>query len=143
MEENSNLEQEQKQYKQVNSYTEKKKSNCGKTIAVPFFSGIIGASLVVGTCFCVPQIKEKLIGTSTVSTSTSTSTNNSSTIATPISLTEYSETSTYVASKVLPSIVGITIEYSVTSPFGMNYTRNCTSDWFWYYFNRRWLHLNQ
>ena len=123
MEENSNLEQEQKQYKQVNSYTEKKKNNFVKTIEVTFFRGNIGASLVVGTCFCVPQIKEKLIGTSTVSTSTSTSTNNSSTIATPISLTEYSETSTYVASKVLPSIVGITIEYSVTSPFGMNYTQ--------------------
>ncbi len=34
-----------------------------------------------------------------------------------ISLTNYSDTATYAANKVLPSIVGITVEYTVTSNF--------------------------
>lgn len=116
---NTNLEPEKKQYRQVNSYTEKSKNSFSKSVALPFVSGILGATLVVGTCFGIPQVKEKVLGTSSVSTSTNTS----NSYATPISLTEYSETSTYVASKVLPSIVGITIEYSVSSPFSMNYSQ--------------------
>ena len=122
MEENSNSEENKKEYKQVNSYSEKKKSSFGKSFALPFFSGILGTTLVIGTCFGIPQIKEKLIGSTIVNTSSQS--NSPASTAAPISLTEYSETSTYVASKVLPSIVGITIEYSVTSPFAMNLTQN-------------------
>ncbi len=29
----------------------------GKTILLPFFSGIVGCALVIGTCFGVPSIK--------------------------------------------------------------------------------------
>ena len=32
----------------------------GKTIALPFISGVLGCSLVLGTCFGVPSIKEKI-----------------------------------------------------------------------------------
>ena len=39
----------------------KEKSHFGKTILLPFFSGVIGASLVVGTCFGVPYIKNQLM----------------------------------------------------------------------------------
>ena len=51
-------------------------NNLGKNVLLPFASGIIGCSVVIGTCFGVPSIKEKLVGTSnnTVQTSTSTST---------------------------------------------------------------------
>ena len=34
----------------------------GKTVILPFVSGILGASLIVGTCFSVPAIRNKLMG---------------------------------------------------------------------------------
>ena len=34
----------------------------GKTVLLPFCSGIVGCSLVIGTCFGVPSIKNKIIG---------------------------------------------------------------------------------
>ena len=36
----------------------------GKTVFVPFISGIAGATLVIGTCFGVPSVKSKLLQTS-------------------------------------------------------------------------------
>lgn len=113
-----------KEFKAVN-YTEKTskekkaKSGFGKTVLVPFVSGVLGATLVVGTCFGVPSIKQNLLGTdttnsSTVSTSTGTTTNINTT---QISLEQYSETGIAVAQKILPSIVGIKVEYTVNSIF--------------------------
>lgn len=87
----------------------------GKTVFVPFLSGILGATLVVGACFGVPSIKRKLVGSPHYTTSTSaeeTSSNNF------VNIAEYSNTSTYVAEKVLPSVVGITVTYQVSSLFG-------------------------
>lgn len=102
-----------------NNSSRKSKSNGGflKSVFVPFVSGILGCSLVIGTCFGVPAIKEKLIGTeSSVQTS-----NNSSTSGTvsQVNLTNYSDTAVYAANKILPSIVGIEIQYTVTSSFFM------------------------
>lgn len=120
MEENNN--QKPNEYRQITSYS-KQKSGFGKSFILPFFSGILGTTLVIGTCFGVPGIKEKIIGNTTITTS---SNSKSETIATPISLTDYSATSTYVANKVLPSIVGIKIEYSISSPFGINQNASAT-----------------
>lgn len=89
----------------------------GKNIFVPFLSGVIGAGLVVGTCFGVPSIKNKLISPSTRITSTSAGT----TLDNPLNLiniADYSNTSIAVAEKVLPSVVGITVTYQVNSIFG-------------------------
>ena len=58
-------------------------------------------------------------------TSSSSSTNNqsgsssSSGTVSQVSLSNYSDTSVYAANKILPSIVGIKIEYNVTSMFSM------------------------
>lgn len=93
----------------------------GKTVFVPFLSGIIGASLVVGACFGVPSIKQKLVGTPRYTTSTSAPTENNF-----INLAEYSSTSTYVAEKVLPSVVGITVTYQISSFFGGTGTSEAT-----------------
>lgn len=42
-------------------YTEKKaKTGIGKTVILPFFSGIVGCVVVMGTIFGVPEIKNKL-----------------------------------------------------------------------------------
>ena len=98
-----------------------KNNSFGKNIAVPFISGVLGCSLVLGTCFGVPSIKQKLFsGTgSSVSTSSGASAStseNSGTINTDlVSLSKYSDTAVYAANKILPSIVGISITYNVTS----------------------------
>ncbi len=88
----------------------------GKAVFVPFLSGIVGATLVVGTCFGIPSIKQKLVGTSHYTTSTSAS--DSSSENNFVNIAEYSNTSTYVAEKVLPSVVGITVTYQINSLFG-------------------------
>ena len=93
----------------------------GKTVILPFVSGIIGATLVMGVCFSVPQIKSEIIGNGS-----STLKDNNSNIdynnvnLNLVSLSSISDTGVYVAQKVLPSIVGINVEYSVSSIFSRN-----------------------
>ena len=93
-----------------------KGKNWGRFVT-PFISGMLGASLVVGMCFGVPQIKSKLFDKNTT-TSYQTSTSSSVISNDLVDLVEYSDTSVAVAQKVLPSIVGIKIKYSVNSMFG-------------------------
>ncbi len=47
----------------VNKIKDKKTTQIsfGKSVLIPFFSGVIGTTLVIGTCFGIPQIKEKII----------------------------------------------------------------------------------
>lgn len=109
-----------KEFKTVNqSNGEKNKSNFnfGKTVAVPFLSGVLGAGIVLGTCFGVPTIKERLVETNNKSVETSTDTTSTAINTTQISLENYSETGIAVAKKILPSIVGIKVEYPVNSIF--------------------------
>ncbi len=99
--------------------TRKKSNNFGKIVFVPFLSGIVGATLVVGTCFGVPSIRERIVGRTylkgTTSTSAGTSSDNPLNL---INIADYSNTSIAVAEKVLPSVVGITVTYQVSSIFG-------------------------
>ena len=103
--------------KNYSSFSNSKKysSNFSRNVVIPFFSGILGCSLVIGTCFGVPSVKEKLIGTSNTQPAGTLATGTGS----YVSLSEYSDTSVYAANKILPSIVGIEIEYSVNSVFSM------------------------
>ena len=100
-----------------NKKKEKKSSSSGfgKTVLLPFTCGILGAGIVIGTCFGVPSIKDELLG-QTVSTSGENTTSGSLNTE-QISLLDYSDTAVGVAQKVLPSIVGINVTYSVNSPF--------------------------
>lgn len=86
----------------------------GRSIFVSFISGIVGTSLVIGVCFGTPSIRSKLLNEDSYLTTTSAESSYPTSL---INLSEYSETSVAVAEKVLPSIVGITINYSV-SVFG-------------------------
>ena len=92
----------------------------GKTVVLPFVSGILGAALIVGTCFNVPTIRTKLLG------ETSSNTNNGPTIdynnvnTNLVSLSSFSDTGVAVAQKVLPSVVGIKVTYSVNTIFSQN-----------------------
>lgn len=95
-----------------------KKSGFGKTVFVPFLSGIVGASLVVGICFGVPSVKSTLIGETSKTPSTSYSTPQNSNNTTLKNVSNSSDVAVEVASSVLPSIVGIEVTYNVSSWFG-------------------------
>ena len=89
-----------------------------RNILIPFISGVLGCSLVIGTCFKVPSIKTKLIGdvsSNNSPISSSISENAGIVNNNLVSLSNYSDTAVYAASKILPSIVGITITYDVTT----------------------------
>ncbi len=111
--------------------TKKNKSGFGKSVMLPFVSGVVGCSVVIGTCFGVPSIRTKLIGNtgnSSISTSNNTSTQSDGYVK-QTSLENYSDTSVYAANKILPSIVGIKIEYTVnsTSIFGRSNSSAATA----------------
>lgn len=93
--------------------SQKHKSGFGKSIVLPFFSGVVGCALVIGTCFGIPSVRDHIMNTG----STSSPSSNSNTMGTvdQVSLKNYSDTAVYAANKILPSIVGIKIEYNVTS----------------------------
>ena len=113
-----------KEFKAVNPAQKQKqdrkgKAGFGKTVAVPFFSGVLGASLVLGTCLGVPSIRNNLFNTETNKTAVSTSAPGNQLNTKQISLEDYSGTGIAVAQKVQPSIVGIKVEYTVNSIFMM------------------------
>lgn len=108
----------------------KKNNNFGKNVVLPFFSGVVGCSLVLGTCFGVPSIKEKLIGKETTSVTTPVNTVTASGTSTNlISLSNYSNTAVFAANKILPSIVGIEVTYTATtnSFFGFGQPQTSTA----------------
>lgn len=102
-----------------NKHTKDKKvgNGFGKTVLLPFTCGILGAGIVIGTCFGVPSIKNQIVGDTAFE---KTETNSVELNTQQISLLDYSDTAVGVAQKVLPSIVGISVSYSVNSPFYMN-----------------------
>ena len=130
MEENKNentpindvKEKENTNFKTVSSSnmynTKRTKSGFGKSVVLPFCSGVIGCVVVIGTCFGVPSIRSKILNNSTSSiinnTSSSSSSSNSGYVS-QVNLSNYSDTAVYVANKILPSIVGIKLEYTVNN----------------------------
>ncbi len=110
-----NLDNEEKVFKVKNP---NKGSGIGKTIIVPFISGIVGASLIIGICFGVPSIKSSLLNFNSSNVYNPKVTQNSESTSSAISLSGLSDTAESVASKVLPTVVGITVKYDVNSIFG-------------------------
>ena len=104
-------------YKTVyqNNKKEKTRVGFGKSVLLPFFSGVVGCAVVVGTCFGVPSIRSQILGTesSLSSSNSSSSSSENSGYVSQTSLSNYSDTSVYAANKILPSIVGIKVEYNV------------------------------
>ena len=113
----------------TNKKTKSSKVGFGKTVVLPFFCGVLGAGIVVGSCTCIPQVRDTLLKQFlTSSTSESSSNTNSTTIqdinTKLISLSGFSDTSVSVAQKVKPSIVGINVEYSISTFFNRSSTAN-------------------
>lgn len=86
----------------------------GKNILLPFMSGVVGCSVVVGTCFGVPSIREKILDTDSDKTVQTSITSTGST-ANFVSLSNYSNTAVFAANKILPSIVGIEVTFTATT----------------------------
>ena len=94
-----------------------KKSSFGRNVVLPFFSGVIGCAAVMGTILFVPDIKNALFpATSVISTAPNNSTSSNGTVK-QVDLDKYSNTSVYAANKILPSIVGIKVDYTVSSNY--------------------------
>lgn len=114
MEENNNEQPTYRMY--TNTEKNKKQPGFFKNAFVPFCSSALGTFLVIGICFGMPNIKNKILNNTTFTDTGLTITEGK--VSNTVSLTDYSNTSIAVANKVLPSIVGITVEYKVNSFFG-------------------------
>lgn len=119
------------EYKAFNTSKKEKRSGAGfgKTVALPFLCGVLGSGLVVGSCVGVPAIRNTLLEQVLVSSSEEASNTLSiDDINTKlISLNGFSDTSIGVAQKVKPSIVGISVEYSVSSIFNRGGSSTATA----------------
>lgn len=126
-------------YVAVNSHKEKAKVGFSRGVLLPFLCGALGTSIVIGTCFGIPQIREKIFTSNTVAevqpaSETSNEATNENNVDTQVfntnavSLANYSETGISVANKVLPSIVGIKVEYSVNSIFYRGMGQSSTAE---------------
>ena len=110
-------------YKEFKNSEKKQKSSgagFGKTVVLPFFCGVLGTAVVLGACVSIPFLKENIVRQLvTINTSDDEDDNsNTANLNTQlISLQGYSDTAVGVAKKVQPSIVAITVEYSVNSIF--------------------------
>ena len=120
MEENNNFNDpiENVTYKRLPNQSKQKNSSFGKAVVLPLFCGILGSALTLGVCTNVPAVKEKIFGTAVSNLSVQSETNSQN--LNLISLEGYSDTAISVADKVLPSIVGIEVEYQVNSIFSRN-----------------------
>ncbi len=128
MEENEKKEEKVQNFKTVqnpNTYkknafksetTPKAKIGFGKGVLLPFFCGIVGSTVVLGTCFGIPSIRSKLFNENKTIINNSSNSESSGYVS-QTSLSNYSDTSVYAANKVLPSIVGIEVEYNVNNSF--------------------------
>ena len=106
----------------------KNNSNSKNQFLIPFISGIAGSALVLGICFGVPSIKDKIINQNVSNTSNETVKSSTPYSTSQISLVNYSETGIGVAQKVLPSVVGIKVEYSVSSIFYKGASNTATAE---------------
>ena len=139
MEENKKEQENKSNFKAVQNqatinkaYKSEHKTKIGfaNGFLLPFVSGVLGCTVVVGTCFGVPSIKNKLLGSTSNNSGSNTNSNNLNTgYVSQTSLSNYSDTSVYAANKILPSIVGIKVEYNVNSLISMfgRQTQNSTA----------------
>ncbi len=107
-------------YKDIykNESSSKHSFGFGKNVLLPFFSGVVGCAVVLGACFGVPAIRSEILNINS-NTGNNSSNSQSSGYVSQTSLSNYSDTSVYAANKILPSIVGIKVEYNVNSLMSM------------------------
>lgn len=105
-------------YKTIQTIAKKKEKKTSKVL-VPLVSGIVGAGLTLGICFGIPQIKNQLFNENDNNQNSILPIISSSENESPTTTTvSYEDIGPNVASKVLPSVVGIEVQYTVNSIFG-------------------------
>ena len=131
-------------YTAINAKKEKARVGFGRGVILPFLCGALGTIIVIGIAFGVPNVRNKLF--TNIPTDEHITINNieenskeastqeeqklqneNQTENKPILYNSYSEIGINVANKVRPSIVGITVEYSVNSIFYRNYYGNTST----------------
>lgn len=116
-----NESNEQSTYKLYTSSEKKQGPGFFRNAFVPFCSSALATFLVIGICFGTPTIRNKILGNTTNTATTHTESGLAITegrVSNTVTTTDYSNTSIAVANKVLPSIVGITVEYKINTLFG-------------------------
>ena len=104
----------------VSSNKEGKNPKFFNSVLMPFCSSALATVLVVGICLGVPNIRSKFLNNSSDSNGNLSIT--SGVVSKTVNTTDYSNTAIGVANKILPSIVGISVEYTVNSFFGQSST---------------------
>lgn len=101
--------------------TKKKTSSSFKTVIISFISGLVGAALILGLCFYVPSFRNLLVSSDSDDSSKENPISkiftSEGSVNTGVSIEDYSNTAISVANKVLPSVVGIEVDFSVSSNF--------------------------
>ena len=99
--------------------TKKEKNSTFKVVVTSFVSGIVGASLVLGLCFYVPAVRNIFISSDSDDTNKEVSKifTSEGSVNKGVSIEDYSNTAISVANKVLPSVVGIEVDFSVSANY--------------------------
>lgn len=97
----------------------KEKNSTFKVVVTSFVSGIVGASLILGLCFYVPAVRNIFVSSDSDDTQKEVSKifTSEGAVNKGISIEEYSNTAISVANKVLPSVVGIEVDFSVSANY--------------------------
>lgn len=93
----------------------KTKNGFFKTVGIPFISGVVGASLVLGLGIYIPRLRnsdKEINANGTEKIYISQGATNKA-----VDISKYSDTAILVADKVLPSVVGIEVDFSVSNNF--------------------------
>ena len=110
-----------------------KRNSLFKNILVSFISGIVGASLVLALCIYVPSLKNVFISSDSENDDEKNSNpiskifTSEGVVNTGVDIEDYSKTAISVANKVLPSVVGIEVDFSVSANFPTFYSRSQTT----------------
>ena len=102
-----------------NSKANKTKNSTFKVVVTSFISGIVGASLVLGLCFYVPAVRNILVSSDSDDSKKEVSKifTSEGSVSKGVSIEDYSSTAISVANKVLPSVVGIEVDFSVSANY--------------------------
>lgn len=97
----------------------KTKYSTFKVILTSFVSGMIGATLILYLCLYVPDIRNMLLSSDSDEEEKEISKifTSKGSVNKGVSIEEYSETAILVANKVLPSVVGIEVDFSVSANY--------------------------
>lgn len=135
------MENENNTFKKVNDDQKKYSIPKGKIgffrgFLAPFMAGMLGATLLVGGAISISPVRDFLSDKLSIQISSNKngesnnidqSVNLTPSSNTQISLDDFSNTSISVANKVLPSVVGIQVKYSVNSPYYSFYGMDSTT----------------